>query len=202
MHDPRKDAPSFHRNIEPIITKLHEVMSHQTKRLLEISSGSGQHVARFANEFPSITFQPTEYDVENLPSIDAWANEKTNVLPALHLDVLSTDWFEGTIEKFDTIFCANVIHITPWEVTEALFNGATKYLNTQSQIILYGPYKVGGKQTSESNAQFELWLKERDQRYAIRDIDNVSEVAARHGFTHEASHDMPANNFIQMFARG
>lgn len=199
MHDPRKDTPSYHRNIEPITAKLHEVISPSAKRLLEISSGSGQHIARFADEFPDITFQPTEYDAENLSSIDAWSDGKSNVLPAIHLDILSEDWLDETIEKFDTLFCSNVIHITPWEVTDALFKGAAKYLNAKSQIILYGPYKVNGDYAGENDIEFEEWLKERDPRNAIRDIADVSEVAARYSFAHEASHNMPANNFVQVF---
>ncbi len=200
MQDPRKDAPSYHRNIEPIVAKLRGMLSTQASKVLEIGSGSGQHVTRFANEFPAITFQPTEYDVENLASINAWAMEKPNILPAQQLDVMSDTWLDE--KQFDALLCFNVIHITPWEVTEAIFKGAAKHTCDASQVILYGPYRVDGKQTSKSNVQFEVWLKERDARFGVRDIDDVKKVAALHGFTLKGSHEMPANNFIQVFARG
>lgn len=201
MQDPRKDAPSFHRNIEPILGALVTIFSPEINRVLEIGSGTGQHVARFGAAFPEITFQPTEYDAENLSSIDAWSEGQTNILSVLQLDVMAASWFGEDVQPFDALFCANVIHITPWEVTEALLNGASKHLRSGGQIILYGPFKEDGKHTSDSNAQFELWLKERDPRNAIHDITEVKRVAASHSFNHVEAREMPANNFLQIFMR-
>ncbi len=121
MNDIRRDSPSFHRNIEPITQKLSEVLPENCSHVLEIGSGSGQHSERFAREFPQLTFQPTEYGSENLDSIDSWCDQYLNVLPAMQLDVMNKNWFPKGSQKFDALICFNVIHITPWEVTEAIF---------------------------------------------------------------------------------
>ncbi len=195
----KRDTPSYHRNIEPIVEKLHEVLSVQQGRFLEIASGSGQHVARFSDEFSKMIFQPTEYDAEALPSIRAWTHAKENVLEPLQLDVTKTPWFEVETPSYNVIFCSNVIHISPWEVTEALFAGAAKNLKSNGQLILYGPYRKNGEYSGEGDIEFEKWLKSLNPSYAIRDIHDVCEVAKRHGLVLDETHIMPANNFIQVF---
>lgn len=201
MNDLRRDSPSYHRNIEPITQKLHELIGDDAYCVLEIGSGSGQHVARFAREFPKMQFQPTDYDPDNLPSIDAWCENLQNVSPALQLDVTKLLWFEKDHPKFDLMLCFNVIHITPWEVTQAIFKGADQHLSSESRMIFYGPYKTDGKHTSESNVEFDSWLKEKDASYGIRDIADVERVANENRFILQKAHPMPANNFIMEFAR-
>lgn len=201
MNDVKRDSPSFHRNIEPITNKLHEVISKKNKSVLEIGSGSGQHVERFAREFPKLTFQPTEYDPENLASIDSWCERHSNVLSAIQLDVMRDDWFENKTQKFDALLCFNVIHISPWEVTEAIFKNANQWMNDPCQIIFYGPFKINGEHTSDSNAEFDTWLKEKDTSYGIRDIADVQSVANANGFKLDKNLAMPANNFLNIFTR-
>lgn len=201
MHDARRDSPSFHRNIEPITEKLHEILYPQCEHVLEIGSGSGQHVERFSREFPKITFQPTEYDAENLPSIDSWCQDYNNVSRALQLDVTKANWFEDNLQKFDALLCFNVIHITPWKVTQSIFNGARQHLASKCQIMFYGPFKIDGKNTNESNVEFEKWLKEKDPSFGIRDIADVELVASEADFKLVKPHPMPANNLMLEFAR-
>jgi SAM-dependent methyltransferase len=201
MSDIRRDSPSFHRNIEPITQKLHEILAENCRKVLEIGSGSGQHVARFSTEFPNLQFQPTEYEAENLASIDAWSELCDNVSPAVRLDVTNDEWFNGDAPKFDALLCFNVIHIAPWEVTRAIFKGANKYLNPESQIIFYGPYKIDGKHTSDSNHEFEKWLQAKDSSYGIRDVADVTSEANLNGFILQKSFPMPANNFLNVFSR-
>lgn len=201
MNQPRRDTPSYHRNIEPITQILHELIEQSCSHVLEIASGSGQHIARFASEFPKLQFQPTEYDRENLPSIDSWCENLENVAPSLRLDATQENWFEEEQPKFDLLLCFNVIHITPWEVTQALFKGADKNMAAESQILFYGPYKINRKHTSESNVEFENWLKEKDSSYGIRDLQEVKTIAQENGFILKQTISMPANNFMIEFAR-
>ena len=204
MNNPRRDSPSYHRNIEPITSKLHELIPKDNIRILEIGSGSGQHVAYFSKEFPQATFLPTDYEEENLASINAWTHGQENILPAQQLDAKKLNWFGDNMEqteKFDVLLCFNVIHITPWEVTQSIFNGANKVMNEKCQILFYGPFRIKGKQTSESNADFEKWLKAKDMSFGVRDIDDVKREAKVHGFDLVQSHPMPGNNFINAFAR-
>lgn len=199
-HDPRRDTPSFHRNIEAITHVLGGIIQNKHAHVLEIASGSGQHVTHFGHAFPDMVFQPTEYDAASLPSIDAWSETTRNVLSARRLDITDKHWFENEIPRFDVLFCANVIHITPFTVTQALFAGAARNLKKPTgKLLLYGPYKVDGTHTSEGNIEFDLWLKEKDKSFGIRDIGEVESVARRNGFVLAKSHAMPANNFIQEF---
>lgn len=201
MNDLKRDSPSFHRNIEPITQKLHELIDGSCLRVLEIGSGTGQHIARFASEFPKLQFQPTDYDSENLPSINSWCEGMENASPSQQLDVTCEFWFERDLPKFDLLLCFNVIHITPWEVTQSIFKGAHKNMTDDSQILFYGPYKIDGKHTSDSNAEFENWLKEKDNSYGIRDIRDVENEANANEFLLKRSITMPANNFLIEFAR-
>lgn len=201
MINPRHDSPSFHRNIEPITQKLHELIQKNCNHVLEIGSGSGQHVARFASEFPKVQFQPTDYDKENIPSIDSWCEAMENVSPGLQLDVTQDVWFEKNYPKFNLLLCFNVIHITQWEVTRSIFKGADKYLSKDSQLLFYGPYKIDGKHTSKSNAEFETWLKEKDSSFGIRGIADVENEANGNGFMLKEVIPMPTNNYMVKFAR-
>ena len=201
MNDARRDAPSFHRNIEPITQKLHEILPNDCKHVLDIGSGTGQHVARFSEEFPQIQFQPTEYDIDNLASINAWSEGRNNVSPARQLDVTQIKWFDKTNPKFDVLLCFNVIHITPFEVTQGIFKGAQKTMRENCQLIFYGPFKIDSKHTSESNQEFEKWLKDKDVSFGIRDIGDVETEARANGFGLFESHTMPANNFLNVFTR-
>lgn len=199
MNDAKRDTPSFHRNIEPITDILRVVIQNRDAVVLEIASGSGQHVAHFGNAFPNMIFQPTEYDADALPSIDAWTKDTRNVLSARQLDVTKTQWFENDLPKFDVLFCSNVVHITPWHVTNALFAGGARNLRQKAQIILYGPYKINGEFVGENDPEFDLWLKDKNPSFGIRDIADVEREAANNGFKLDISYPMPANNFIQVF---
>ncbi len=203
MHDPKLDSPSFHRNVEPILALLKRLLAEPDLHWLEIGSGSGQHVVRFGQEFPHFIFQPTEIIPENLNSISAWVNESglKNVKQPHLFDVTDNETPFSDDQQFDIISAFNVIHIAPWAVTEGLFRLASQYGNHQCRVFLYGPFKIDGENTSESNAKFELWLKEKDVDFGIRDIGDVNRIANHYGFGDAIRHPMPANNFMMEFVR-
>ncbi len=203
MSDPKLDSPSFHRNIDPIVTLFRELMIEPALTWLEIGSGSGQHVERFAREFPDYTFQPTDIEQENLASISAWTKGSmlTNVREPLLLDVTADKLPFKSNTQFDIISAFNVIHISPWSVTEGIFQRTAAFGSDHCRIFLYGPFKIDGEQTSESNATFEEWLKGKSDKFGIRDIDDVNAVAIANGFSLKEKHSMPANNFMMEFAR-
>jgi len=201
MHETRRDSPSFHRNIEPITHKLHEVLTNTRARVVEIGSGSGQHVAHFSSEFPHMRFQPTEYDVTALEGINGWSQGAENIRPALHLDVTRESWFADTVDPFNVLLCFNVIHISPWIVTTSIFERAEAYMSDECQLLFYGPFKIDGRHTSKSNVEFDTWLKNKDREFGIRDITEIRQVAVQNGFKLKKSHAMPSNNFIQEFVR-
>jgi SAM-dependent methyltransferase len=168
--------------------------------VLEIASGTGQHAAHFAARFPRMVWQPTDMG-EDLSQLELRrrAAALPNLLPPLQLDVLREPWPPGT---FDAVVCINMIHISPWETTPALFAGAARLLGQAGTLVLYGPYREGGLHTAASNEAFEGWLKSLDPRFGVRNLEDVEAVAASHGFVRAHLARMPANNLLLGFRRG
>lgn len=186
------------RNKQPIADELAQLLP-ENARVLEIASGTGQHAVHFANRFPRMTWQPTE--ATGLEQIELRRLEcrLPNVLAPLQLDVLHEPW--PVPAGFDALACINLIHISPWETTPALFAGAARHLTEDAMVVLYGPYRENGLHTAPSNEAFEGWLKSLDSRFGVRDLGEVEAAAARHGFTRVHLARMPANNLLLGFCR-
>ena len=187
------------RNKGPILEVLERVLPKQGT-VLEIASGTGQHVIHFAQHLPALTFIPSDIDESNLESIRAWLAEAglPNVLPPLRLDVTSEDWAAGEV---NAIVNANMIHISPWECTEGLLAGAERYLSARGVLALYGPFRINGEHTAPSNAEFDADLKRRDARWGVRDLETVVALAHEHGLHFTERVAMPANNQTLVFRR-
>jgi SAM-dependent methyltransferase len=195
--DARETAPSPERNKQPILDVLWRVLP-PSGLVLEIGSGTGQHVAHFAKAMPDLVFQPTEMDTSKHASIAAWVAGLPNVRPVIGLDVTHQPW---PIRRAEAIVCINVIHISPWAATLALMKGAGKILSSDGVLVTYGPYRLEGRHTAPSNEAFEAWLKERDALFGVRDIEEVAAAAREVGLEHVESVPMPANNFTLVFRR-
>jgi len=193
-------APAVERNRQPILDVLRRVLP-STGMVVEIASGTGQHVLFFAEHLPALLWQPTELSPDALQSIDAWVGEaaRDNLLPPLELDVRWTRW---PIEEADAVVCINMIHISPWETTEALFRGAAKLLAAGTPLITYGPYRLHGEHTATSNAAFDESLRSRNQRWGVRDLDELCDLAGDTGFALDERIAMPANNMTLVWRRG
>lgn len=199
--DPRRHAPAAERNREPILGVLRRVLPPRGI-VLEIASGTGQHVAHFAAALPALVFQPSDRDDQDFASITAWCADGgvQNVRDPLVLDVTADPWPE-TVGSVDAVFNANMIHIAPWEACLGLLRGAGAHLAPDGVLVTYGPYKLGGVHTAPSNEAFDLDLRARDPRWGVRDLDDVARVAAAHGLVLEERVAMPANNFTVVFRR-
>jgi SAM-dependent methyltransferase len=195
---PRETAPSAERNKQPILEVLWRVLP-PSGLVLEIGSGTGQHVAHFAQAMPDLVFQPTEVDANKHGSIAAWVEGLPNVRPPIGFDVTHLPW---PIRHAEAIVCINVIHISPWDATVALMRGAGEILGSDGVLVTYGPYRKEGRHTAPSNEEFEAWLKERDELWGVRDIEEVAAAARAAGLEHVESVPMPANNFTLVFRRG
>ena len=195
----RETAPSAERNKQPILEVLARVLP-PTGLVLEIGSGTGQHVAHFAKALPGVTFQPSEMDKSQHASIAAWIKheELTNVRPPLAFDVTRLPW---PVRAADAIVCINVIHISPWPATLALMKGAGELLPPGGVLVTYGPYRRDGRHTAASNEAFDASLKQRDERWGVRDIEEVAAAAKAAGLEVEQTVPMPANNFTLVFRR-
>lgn len=197
--DAKRSAPAVARNRDPILTVLQRVLPERGL-VLEIASGTGEHAVHFAAGLPGLTWQPTDRGPEALASIDAWAAEAgaANLRPALVLDVTAQPW---PVEQADAVVCINMIHIAPPAATEGLLRGAAAVLPEGAPLYLYGPFKVGGFHTADSNMAFEAWLKEQDPDFGLRNLEDVAELAAMLGFGEPETVQMPANNLSVIFRR-
>lgn len=178
------------RNKGPILAVL-EVCFRDVRHVLEVGSGTGQHAVHFATGMPWLVWQPSERPGE-LDAIRAWRGSTAlpNVLPPVELDVLGP-WPEPGP---DAIFSANTLHIMAWDGVEAFFAGAGGLLNAGGLLAVYGPFNYEGRFTSDSNRLFDRWLKARDPRSGIRDVEAIHALAAHAGLEPQADHTMPANN--------
>ena len=198
--DPRLYHGHVARNRVPILDVLKRVLP-SAGLVVEIASGSGEHAVFFAKGLPGISWQPTDIDAAALASIAAHraAAGVANLLAPMRLDTTVEPW---PVARADAIVCNNMIHISPWAVTEALMHGAAHILPAGGVLFLYGPYKIDGRHTAPSNEEFDASLRARNPEWGIRDLADVTALATRHGFTLAETVPMPANNLSVIFRRG
>ena len=190
---------SAERNKDPILAVLARVLPRRGV-VLEIASGTGQHILHFANALPGLAWQPSDRDPELRESIALRVKEQqlANVNRPINLDVTRLPW---PLQTADAVVCINMIHVAPWSATLALLEGTRALLPTQHVLFLYGPYRRFGQHTSRSNEQFDSDLRAHDPEWGVRDLEAVSEAAASSGFVLAEVVEMPANNFSVIFKR-
>jgi len=206
--DGRLDAAAFHRNHQPIWAVLDRVLGDRSGEVLEAGSGTGQHVVYFARQHPDIVWWPSDFNEAHLKSIAAWRAHAglDNVRAPFRIDLTDPAWCSemggAGPGQLLAVFCANVIHIAPWRVAEGLFAGSARYLRADGLLLLYGPFKRGGRHTAPSNAIFDSSLRATDAEWGIRDIADLETLAAKVGLKLREIVDMPANNLVLVFERG
>ena len=193
-------SPAAKRNRDPILAVLREHFAN-AHHVLEIGSGTGQHAVHFAAALPHLQWQTSDLP-ENHPVIEAWLADAGlgNALPPLTLDVGRADTWPS--RRFDAVFSANTLHIVSWEQVQALFANLPRVLAAGATVVVYGPFNIGGRFTSPSNAEFDARLREDDPRRGIRDIEAVQALAAEAGLALLADVGMPANNRCLVWRAG
>jgi SAM-dependent methyltransferase len=206
--DGRLDAAAFHRNHVPIWRVLEPFLRDKSGDVVEAGSGTGQHVVDFARRSPNIVWWPSDLNEQHLKSIRAWRahTQLPNIREPMRIDLTDPDWcpamHDGTGPgKLLAVFCANVIHIAPWQVAEGLVAGASKVLRPDGRLFLYGPFKRDGQHTALSNAVFDTSLKTGNPEWGVRDVEDVERLANGAGLTLIDTTEMPANNLMLTFAR-
>jgi len=204
--DGRLDAAAFHRNHAAIAPVLDAFLRGRTGDVLEIGSGTGQHAVAFAQRLPSIVWWPTDLNDNHLRSIAAWRahTRLANVQTPIRLDASVPDWNLAALRlpsQFLAMFCANVIHISPWAVAQGLFAGAGRHLTADGRLFLYGPFKRDGVHNAPSNADFDESLRRQNSEWGVRDVADVKKLGAANGLRFIELIEMPSNNAVLTFER-
>ncbi|HEX8217248.1 MAG TPA: DUF938 domain-containing protein [Allosphingosinicella sp.] len=196
----KRHAPATERNREPLAAVLREVVP-ASGTLLEVASGTGEHAAFFARQFPQLRWQPSDADPDALNSIEAWIADSgaPNLLPPLVLDAASERW---PVDSADAVLCVNMVHISPWSATAGLMRGAGRVLPEGAPLVLYGPYRRAGVPTAPSNEAFDRSLRARNPDWGLRELEAVAAEAEANGLSFERLFEMPANNVSVVFRRG
>lgn len=164
--------------------------------MLEIASGTGQHLAYFASHFPKLSFQPSEYETTLFDSIRAYAADTPakNVKDPLFINVLD-DWKKWNVPyDFDYVININMIHVTPFTCTIGLFRNVSCILKSGGLLIMYGPYANNGVLEPQSNRDFDRHIRGIDPNCRVRDIQDLVKIAESYAMRLIKIHEMPANN--------
>jgi len=192
----KRQAPAAARNVGPIGAVLVGWLP-VSGLVLEVASGTGEHALAFSRRFPGLDWQPSDPDEEALASISAWQSDgPPNLLPPVYLNVRDPEW---PVKWADVILCINMVHISPWEASVGLLDGAARSLDVGGSLILYGPWLESGVPTAPSNAAFDQSLKSRDPRWGLRLVDDFAAQAKLSGLVLIGRQSMPSNNIMLRF---
>jgi len=184
-------------NQRPILDVLKPKLT-DSLQLLEVGSGTGQHATFFAHQLPHLTWQASDQHC-NINHINCRINhfKRSNLPSAIALDISQT-W---PTQNYDAVFTANTLHIVNRQLVEAFFAGVAKITLTNANLFIYGPFNYQKQYTSDSNANFDIWLKQRDPQSGIRDIEWIVELANAQQFELVEDVSMPANNRLLHFIK-
>jgi cyclopropane fatty-acyl-phospholipid synthase-like methyltransferase len=185
-------------NKQPILDILLRVFSDR-KQVLEIGSGTGQHAVHFAPQLPQLIWQTADLEHSH-EGINAWIddNPAENLRSPLPLDADHLPWL---FDPVDAAFTANTCHIMAWSSVVNMFAGLDSAMEPNATLAIYGPFNYNGKFTSESNARFDQWLKQKAHHQGIRDFEAINKLAGKIGLSLIEDNEMPANNRLLVWQR-
>lgn len=177
-----------------VILEVIKPLLEDSEKVLEIGSGTGQHAIYFGQAMPHLHWYTSDR-IESLSGIQAWLDDVglDNVKPPIELDVKQSNWPEIMV---DAAFTANTLHIMHWNEVQVFFKKVPALLQKGGLLLAYGPFNYNGQYTSDSNRQFDGWLKARDPESGIRDFTELNELAEQYGLRISSDYEMPANNRI------
>jgi SAM-dependent methyltransferase len=195
----KQHAPHADRNKGPIVDILRRVLP-DTGIALEVGSGTGQHILHFAREFPTLEWQPSDYDQVAVASVDSYRRDSRarNLREGLLLEVRQKIWGHGLL---DAVLAIHLVHVTSWSVCEGLFDGARRHLRPGGVLFLQGPFKQGGGFDCPKNAQLDGALRERNPDWGLRDLEAVAALGTARGLLVEQVIDMPDNELATVFRK-
>ena len=197
--DERRSAPAVARNVEHIIAVLDQWLPPHGS-VLELASGTGEHVVAFARHFPALYWQPSDANRDARRSIAAWreAHPSNNLAAPVALDARDREW---PLERADAMLSINMVHISPWTAALGLLDGAARLLGNGAPLILYGPWIEQGIETAPSNLAFDADLRDRDPEWGLREVAAFTAAAVERGLALTERREMPANNLMLLLRR-
>ena len=197
--DARRSAPAVARNVAAITEVLEDWLPPRGV-VLELASGTGEHVVAFARHFPQLDWQPSDPSADALRSIAAWrdADGSANLRAPVGLDARDRAW---PVAHADAILSINMVQISAWAAALGLLDGAARLLGSGAPLILYGPWIVQGVETAPSNLAFDADLRARDPEWGLRAVDVFAAAAAERGLELVKRRAMPANNLMLLLRR-
>jgi hypothetical protein len=195
----RRSAPAALRNREPIAQVLRDWLP-RSGLILEVASGTGEHVIYFAQAFPQLEWQPSDLDEDSLRSIRAWQAEAglANIREPVVIDAAAPHW---PLDRADAVLNTNMVHISPWAAAFGLLDGAQRVLESGAPLILYGPWLSDSTPAAPSNLAFDSDLRRRDSQWGLRKIEDFAAEAGKRGFEFVETRQMPANNMMLLFRK-
>jgi len=186
-------SESCDQNKQPILSVIQPLL-HDSRAVLEIGSGTGQHAVFFAAHMPQLVWYCSD-QASYIEGIKRWLVDAglDNTQSPFVLDVSQSDWPEVDV---DAVFSANSLHIMQWHEVESTFAGLGRVLQTGGQFLVYGPFNYNNCYTSDSNARFDDWLKSRDPQSGIRNFEDLDRLAQQAGLRFANDFEMPVNNRI------
>lgn len=195
----KREAPAAARNRAPIADVLAGELPAEGL-VLEIASGTGEHVIHFAERFTKLEWQPSDPDAEALASIAAWSEDSglANIALPLQIDASAREW---PVDHADAIVCINMVHISPIAASKGLVAAAGRMLPQGAPLVLYGPWLEDGVETAESNLAFDASLKSRNPDWGLRNTAWMDELALSKGLRRAKRVAMPANNIMLVYRK-
>jgi hypothetical protein len=178
----------------------------QTGDVLELASGSGMHINYFAPRLPQLQFQPSDYDLKVFDTIKAKRDEakNANVADPVEIDLVRPEtWPDPNNKRYDAIFLINIFQVAPLAITSGIAQIAAKSLKDDGLLAVYGPFKIEGKYTTESNESFDKEILAANvPEWGLKDVKDLAGITAQHGVVLKQTLELPANNFVLVFGKG
>ncbi|WP_026608304.1 DUF938 domain-containing protein [Methylocapsa acidiphila] len=193
------------RNRNTILKAFQELFP-KTGDALELASGSGMHINYFAPHFPQLRFQPSDYNSEVFDSIKAKRAEagNANVADPIAIDLTSAEtWPDPKDKLYDAIFVINLFQVAPVAIIDGIAQVAARVLKNDGLLAIYGPFKVAGAYTTESNEAFDNEILAANvPEWGLKDVSDLERAANKHGVVLKKRVDgLPCNNFILVFGK-
>ncbi|WP_027158266.1 DUF938 domain-containing protein [Methylobacter luteus] len=194
------------RNREPLLGVLKDKLPKDPSRVLELASGSGMHINYFAPHFEHLHFQPSDKDQSVFDNIKQLSvdHSNDNIADPVHLDLTDpTTWFNpGKAGSFSAIFCINIFQVAPISIADGMMECASYLLDDNGFLLIYGPFRVEGQFTTDSNKEFHETLSSAGvSEWGLKDVADLKKAAEKHGLELKEQIDMPSNNFSLIFGR-